>query len=208
MHGAGEENKKSHPPTDDEQIAEIQRRIKNCLRWMWIRGRRNARKSTIPEWIIAAATFGAFVAASYYAGVAAHQLTAMREATEATRKSANAVEDSVALARKNAHFDERAWIGISYGTYTYTVNQPFGATYEVANTGKTPARKVNGQAVTHFMKTGEVPVFTYEHGTTADLGTVPQGTHQGAISWLIPPNRPKGARTEVMKLGRKLPRSS
>jgi hypothetical protein len=50
------------------------------------------------------------------------------------------------------------------------------------------------------MKTGEVPVFTYEHGTTADLGTVPQGTHQGAISWLIPPNRPKGARTEVMKI--------
>jgi hypothetical protein len=106
------------------------------------------RKSTIPElsgplWQQRLST----LAASYYAGVAAHQLTAMREATEATRKSANAVEDSVALARKNAHFDERAWIGISYGTYTYTVNQPFGATYEVANTGKTPARKVNGQAV-------------------------------------------------------------
>lgn len=81
----------------------------------------------------------------------------------AAEKSADAAKDSVDLARKNAHFDQRAWLGISFGTYKYAVNQPLGTTYEVTDIGKTPARNVNGMAVTRFMTANAVNYSRFGH---------------------------------------------
>jgi hypothetical protein len=125
-------------------------------------------------------------------GIAGGLLIANGFVTVGTWKAAKATKASVDLARKNAHFDQRAWLGISYGTYKYAVNEPFGVTFEVADTGKTPARNVNGMAVTYFLKAGEpVPPFSYDHRTNVDLGTMLPGTKQAAISYLIPVGVPK-----------------
>ena len=125
-------------------------------------------------------------------GIAFGLLVANGFVTVGTWKAANATRDSVALARKNAHFDQRAWLGISYGTYKYAVNEPFGVTFEVTDTGKTPARNVRGMAVTYFLKAGEpIPPFSYDHRTNVDLGTMLPGTKQSAISYLIPIGVPK-----------------
>jgi hypothetical protein len=125
----------------------------------------------------------------------------------ATKKAANAAKDSVDIARKNAHFDQRAWLGITYGTYKYTVNQIFGATYDVTDTGKTPARNVNGMAVTRFMRIGDTPSFTYEHGTTVELGTMLPNVRVGAVSWLIPPNVRKEDPIQAMKISDEMSRA-
>jgi hypothetical protein len=121
-----------------------------------------------------------------------------------THKSADAAKDSADLARKNAHLDQRAWLTVSFGTYKYVVNQPLGTTYEVTDTGKTPARNVNGKAVTRFMSAKTIPSFTYEHGTTADLGTMLPGIHQGAVSWLIPSNVPENVRIEPLRVSEQM----
>src|SRR5206468_9786245 len=42
------------------------------------------------------------------------QLKEMQKSTNAATKSAKAAEDSVTLARENAHLDQRAWIGAEY----------------------------------------------------------------------------------------------
>jgi hypothetical protein len=129
---------------------------------------------------------------------------ANKQAANAATRAAKAAEDSVDLARKSAHFDQRAWLGVSYGTYRYTVNQPFGATYEVIDTGKTPTRNVSGEVVTKFMKNGEVPSFTYKIKTDVELGTMFPNVRQEAISWLIPPSLKKGEQVRPMKMSREM----
>jgi hypothetical protein len=117
-----------------------------------------------------------------------------------TQKAADAAKDSVDLARKTAHFDQRAWLKFSFGTYKYTLNKPLDTAYQVTDTGKTPARNVKGMVVTNFMKNGETPIFNYEHGTAVDFGTMHSGIPQGATSYLISFNTPKGVHVEPAKV--------
>jgi hypothetical protein len=125
-------------------------------------------------------------------GIAGGLLIANGFVTVGTWKAAKATKDSVDLARKNAHFDQRAWLGISYGPQTYKINEPFAVTLEVVDTGRTPSRNVNGVAVTYFLKTGEkIPPFIYDHRTSIDLGTMLPGIKQSAVSHLIPIGVPK-----------------
>jgi hypothetical protein len=126
----------------------------------------------------------------------------------ANKKAADAAKDSVDLARRNAHFDQRAWLGISYGPQNYTVNKPFAPTLEIVNTGRTPARKVNGVAVTCFLKNGEqIPPFTYDHATHINLGMMLPGIKQGGISYLIPIGVPKDEAVEPLIISNAMFRS-
>jgi hypothetical protein len=204
MRRTDKEDTENNTPNENQEISEIQRKIKVCLRWMWIRGRRNARKNTIANWLITIATWGAFIAAAIYAGIAASQLPEMRSATEAAITSANAAKDSVTLARKNAHFDQRAWLGISYGTYVYKVGEPFAVTMHVVDTGKSPARNVHGEAVTVFLERHEKLVFSYDHGTSINMGTMFQTAPQDAISWLIPTGIPKEGKIQPLKISTRM----
>ena len=116
--------------------------------------------------------------------------------------TADATKQNANLTRKNAHFDQRAWLAFSFGKYTYTSGQPLLTVYKVTDTGRTPARNVNGVVVTHFMKSGEKPTFTYDHWTSADLGTMLPGIPQNAASYLLPSGAPKGAHVDPLKLSR------
>ncbi len=158
------------------------------------------KEANWPQRIEAVCAVLLVIITGFYTYYAAGQLHKMKRSTEATERAANAAKDSVDLARKNAHFDQRAWLGISYGTYKYAISQTFGATYEVTDTGKTPARNVQGKAVTRFMKSGDTPSFTYEHGTNVDLGTMLPNVHQGGISWLMPFNVRKEKHIQPMKI--------
>ena len=114
------------------------------------------------------------------------------------RKATNAARDSVDLARKNAHFDQRAWLNVSYGNYRYTIGQPFSTVLQVLDTGRTPARNVKGTVVVHLLKVGEKPAFTYDHGESVETGTMFPNVSQAVISWLIPTSIPWGQPVKPM----------
>ena len=117
----------------------------------------------------------------------------------ATKESAKAAKDSIDLARKNARFEQRAWLGFSFGNFKYTVDQPLDTPYQVTNTGKTPALNVKGMVVTHFIKKGDIPSFNYDHRTQVNMGTMLPGVRQDSTSYLLHSNVPEGLHVGPMK---------
>jgi hypothetical protein len=145
----------------------------------------------IREWWKLAVETLTLLAVLWYACVAADQLTEMRSATTATQGAAKAAKDSVDLARKNAHFDQRAWVSVLFGEFTPKIGEPLAFKLHFTDTGKSPARNVQGEAVTVFLKLKDTLTFSYGHKTAIDLGTMFQNTPQDAVSYLLPPNVPK-----------------
>jgi hypothetical protein len=129
----------NHVSDEDAEIAEIQQKLKMCLRWMWVRGRRNARKNTINNWLMTIATWGAFIAACIYAYLAGGQLKQMRIATTAATMSADTARDTLVRS-------QRPWL-VNDGPATYKVGDVYkdqdmaGVTFsfQIKNFGPAPA---------------------------------------------------------------------
>jgi hypothetical protein len=68
-------------------------------------------------------------------------LAETKVAADAAKKSANAAEDSVVLARQNMHLDQRAWVAPNEVITKRGSNQPLTATILLKNTGKTFAKR-------------------------------------------------------------------
>jgi len=106
---------------------------------------------------------------------------------QSTERAAYAAKDSIDLARKNAHFEQRAWLAISYGKgpYHFTVGQPFAFPVQIVDTGKTPAKGVQGEMVTLFLNRTDRLRFNYDHGSSVEIGTMLPNESHDAPSWLI-----------------------
>jgi hypothetical protein len=87
------------------------------------------------------------------------QLSEMKKTTAATQQA-------VADAELNFRRDERAWIGFSFvpGSLTFTVGQPFSVPTLLINTGKTPAKNVEGNIVVGVFERGKPLDFAYTPG--------------------------------------------
>jgi hypothetical protein len=83
----------------------------------------------------------------------------------ATRQSNQISAKGVANADRNFRVDERAWIGFGTGgSITFTVGRPFLVPTEITNTGKTPAKNVEGNVAVDIVNKG-VPIdFSYGTG--------------------------------------------
>ena len=94
-----------------------------------------------------------------YTTVAAFQWWEMRKTTKATQQS-------VADADRNFRRDERAWIAFAFvgGNIQLTVGKSFFVTTQVLNTGKTPAKNVEGNIAVRVVKKGEHLEFVYTPG--------------------------------------------
>jgi hypothetical protein len=120
---------------------------------------------------------------------------ANKQAADAARDAAKAAQDSITLARKNAHFDQRAWLGVSFAPYKSVLAKPLGMVVHVVDTGKTPARNAHGDFATVFLrKSDPFRGFESNHGTSVEFGTMMQGT-EDTISWLVDPDAPKEIKT-------------
>jgi hypothetical protein len=107
---------------------------------------------TLELWILAVQAVGTIVLAVLTAVYVHYSDKQWKE----TAKAAETAHDSITLARKNTHFDQRAWLSVSFAEQQL----------RFVNTGKTPARNVNGVAVATVLKAGEKPAFSYDQGKT------------------------------------------
>lgn len=82
------------------------------------------------------------------------------------QKSAQAAQDSVTNADANFRRDQRAWIGFSFvpGNITFTVGKSFLVPTMLINSGKTPAKNVEGNIVVGVFKRGRPLDFSYTPG--------------------------------------------
>jgi len=82
------------------------------------------------------------------------------------KKTTTTTQQAVADAELNFRREERAWVGFSFvpGSITFTVGQPFFVPTLLINTGKTPARNVEGNIVVGVFERGEPLEFTYTPG--------------------------------------------
>ena len=99
------------------------------------------------------------VAAIIGACIYGWQLSEMRKSTNAATKAAKAAEDSVLLAKQNAHLDQRAWVVVSDVSGVPEVGKPFIVTMNITNVGKTFAKNLKGSPIVEHSPTGEVPDF-------------------------------------------------
>ena len=97
------------------------------------------------------------VAAIIGACIYGWQLSEMRKSTNAATKAAKAAEDSVLLAKQNAHLDQRAWVVVSDVSGVPEVGKPFIVTMNITNVGKTFAKNLKGSPIVEHSPTGEVP---------------------------------------------------
>jgi hypothetical protein len=84
------------------------------------------------------------------------------------RKTTKATQQSVTDAQLNFRRDERAWMGFSFvpGTITFTVGKSFFVPTLLINTGKTPAKNVEGNIVVGIFERGKPLDFAYTSGHT------------------------------------------
>lgn len=82
------------------------------------------------------------------------------------KKATKAAQDSVINADRNFRQDERAWIGFSLvpGNLTFTVGKSFLVPTLLINTGKTPAKNVQGNIVVGLFERGQPLDFSYAPG--------------------------------------------
>jgi len=92
-------------------------------------------------------------------GIYALQWCEMRKATKAT-------QDSVTNADRNFRRDERAWVAFSFvaGNITFTIGKTFLVPTLLINTGKTPAKSVEGNIVVGVFERGKPLDFSYAPG--------------------------------------------
>lgn len=89
-------------------------------------------------------------------------------AAEAAKIGAIATRDTVLTAREAMQLDQRAWVGVDSiqpMPLIPVASQPFLAKITFKNTGKTPARKVIGYAVSDPIASGQRPNFDYSKET-------------------------------------------
>src|SRR5438094_2899912 len=129
---------------------------------------------------------------------------ATKKSANAANQAANAAKDSADLARKNAHFDQRAWLAISYGKLHFRVGQPFDFPVEIVDTGKTPAKWIQGEVVTLFLNRTERLHFNYDRGTSLEIGTMlPKEPHY-APSWLIATKLAPGEKIAALPISKQM----
>lgn len=82
------------------------------------------------------------------------------------KKATNITQQAVINADRNFRRDERAWIGFSLGggNLTLTVGQPFSVPTTLINSGKTPAKNVEGNIIVTIVKRGAPFDFVYASG--------------------------------------------
>lgn len=79
------------------------------------------------------------------------------------------------VARKQMHLDERAWIVIEYPSIPLSVGSRISVPLTMKNTGKTPARKLNGVLSVSVLDVDDTPKFDYVRGYYAwSTGYLPQ----------------------------------
>jgi hypothetical protein len=84
----------------------------------------------------------------------------------ATRRANEISRQGVTNADRNFKRDERAWMAFEFvaGNITVTLNKPFFVPTKPLNTGKTPAKNVEGSIVVGVFKKGEHLSFDYSSG--------------------------------------------
>lgn len=128
------------------------------------------------------ATTLAFIAAAIYALIAYHQLGIMRNATDATKESADAATDAVKVAEDTlkanidmAHRDQRAWVGpikVVPATLKDATDKPvyviegLRATFgvRIINSGKSPALKVKAVTNSYLLSSNAKLLPRYSKG--------------------------------------------
>jgi len=104
------------------------------------------------------------------------QLTEIIKQYPELKKSADAATDSVNLARKSAHLEERAWIIEITDTVPLADGKPISVPIQFKNTGKTPAKKFQGHVVVTVLDAGQEPWFDYTSKTVPrtfmEIGTI------------------------------------
>jgi hypothetical protein len=143
------------------------------------------------DWVKYGIEILGLVLLAIYTGYTIKMYRANNKSANAADSAAHSARDSVDLTRKNARFDQRAWLGISFSTYHLVLNRPLGPVVHIVDTGRTAARNAHGNLVTVFLRT-DVPFrgFQSNHGTKIELGTMMQGVPQDAVSWLVDPDAP------------------
>jgi hypothetical protein len=125
------------------------------------------------------------------------QLSEMQKATLAATKAAKAAEDSVVLAKQNAHLDQRAWMALASVSGAPNVGEPFRVTITIRNTGKTPAKKVRIIPVVDPRADGSPPDFEKTVEDTAKSHeTGPYGIVSDAV---VPPSATSGSTITASK---------
>jgi hypothetical protein len=98
------------------------------------------------------------------------QLWQMKKSTDAATKAAKAAENSVTLAMKNAHLDQRAWVAV---TQIATTQPKAGEAYKpliiLKNSGKTFAKKVRIAASWEFITKRSYPDFSLEDQKSREI---------------------------------------
>lgn len=136
---------------------------------------RSARELVRETWKLYVEIFTLLVVFGYTT-VAAFQLGEMKKASETAHdtlreiikqypelhKSAGAARDSADAADKNMRIEQRAWIGVAFHSFNPPKeNEPIVITMVFSNTGKTPAKQVEGFTVVEELPVGNVPNFVY-----------------------------------------------
>jgi hypothetical protein len=109
--------------------------------------------------IIALSSCLTFGAICFQAWIYNCQLKEMRKSSDAATQAAKAAEDSVSLARQNAHLDQRAWLNFVNIGGLPVINERFHIHFEVKNTGKTFAKKVSSTPIAQPVDGEDVPDF-------------------------------------------------
>jgi hypothetical protein len=94
------------------------------------------------------------------------QIDAMNKQFPEIQRSSTAAQTSAKNAHADFIRDERAWMGVSFGQGNISLadGQPFSVPLTFINTGKTPAKNVEGWIVVGIFDNGERLDFKYRHG--------------------------------------------
>jgi hypothetical protein len=111
-----------------------------------------------------------------------------------------AMKESVELGRRTAHFEQRPWLSFSFvPDVPLTDGKPFIQLIRVKNTGKTPAKQVNGRIVSRIFGKDEEVIFDYGHGTAIISPMILPDEFQDFPSVLLPKNIPsEGAPSPIL----------
>jgi hypothetical protein len=123
--------------------------IREWLRRYWDAPRTKSKWTDVATVILTAAIAG-FAGWSVY--VFDGQLQEMHKAT--------------VIVDRNFRIDERAWIGFTLASdhFTFTLGKPFLVPAEILNTGKTPAKNVEGNIAVQIAEKGKPIDFSYAPG--------------------------------------------
>jgi hypothetical protein len=86
------------------------------------------------------------------------------------QKQIEALQRQVDAIQRQMRQDQRAWIKIDFGTFRTVDNQPLAVPWTLVNTGKTPAKHVDGHAVVEIVVRGQTPHFVYDRYPNAHFG--------------------------------------